>query len=116
MASDRFSSVPSLSWETMVDSTLFTERTVTVGGQANTLTVEVLVRVLTAALMERQIVLISESKERRTAVAFCLVALLEAGGCEYRHTFLPLVPPDLYPVLEAPTPCGNGRPLSQLPS
>ena len=45
-----------------------------------------------------------------------VVALLEAGGCEYRHTFLPLVPPDLYPVLEAPTPCGNGRPLSQLPS
>lgn len=53
------------------------------------------IRLLLAALLERQIVLISESKERRTAVAFCLVALLDAGGCKYRHTFLPVVPPDL---------------------
>ena len=77
---------------------------------ANTLTVEVAVRMLTVALMERQIVLISASKERRTAVAFCLRALLEAGGVKYRHTFLPLLPPDLYPIVEAPTPFIVGVP------
>ncbi len=47
---------------------------------ANTMTVEVVVRLVAAVALERQILLISESKERRSSVAFALLALLLPAG------------------------------------
>ena len=54
--------------------------------------------------------LISESKERRSSVAFALLALLLPAGLRWKHTFLPLVPHHLYPLVEAPTPYILGVP------
>ena len=77
---------------------------------ANTMTVEVVVRLIAAVALERQILLISESKERRSSVAFALLALLLPAGLRWKHTFLPLVPHHLYPLVEAPTPYILGVP------
>lgn len=61
---------------------------------AEELTADVACQLLSAALVERQIVLVSKHKRDRTAVAFALLAML-GGPDKWHHTFLPLLPQEL---------------------
>ena len=69
---------------------------------------EVLLRAATALMLERPVRVVARSKAARSATVWALLALL--GPWIYPHTLLPLVPPDMYGLVAAPTPFLIGVP------
>lgn len=61
-------------------------------------------RLLSALLSERRVVLLSASPTRLTSCSQAALALLGAGGLAFHHVYIPVLPPHLTPYLAAPYP------------
>ena len=84
-----------------------------VAAAAEALPLDVLLCALSAALTERQVAVVGDSLYGVTSAVLGLAELLKPFS--YQGTLMPLVPPKLLPLLEAPTPFLSGVLRETLP-
>lgn len=61
-------------------------------------------RLLSALLSDRRVLLISNSPTRLTACARSALSMLAQGQLHWQHLFIPVLPPHLFQYLQAPMP------------
>lgn len=73
------------------------------------------IRILSALLSERRVVLISSSPTRLTSCSHAAVSMLAVGLMHWQHLYIPVLPPHLWEYLAAPYPYLIGMLASMSP-